>query len=54
MAMHVECTGKMRNEYDNLIRKRNGKRAARRPKCNWEDNIKKHLRKNRLWGNGLD
>jgi hypothetical protein len=34
----------MRNEYEILVRKPEGKRPHERPRCSWEDNIKMDLR----------
>jgi hypothetical protein len=38
-AGHIACIGEMRNGYTILIRKLEGKRPHRRPRCRWEDNI---------------
>jgi hypothetical protein len=46
--MHV------RNEYKILIRQPEGKRPLRRPRCRWNDNIKMHLKRNRVEGCVLD
>jgi hypothetical protein len=32
--------GEMRNAYKLLVRKPEGKRLLRRPRCGWEDNIR--------------
>jgi len=34
MGKHVTCTGEMRNAYKILVRKPEGKRPLRRPRCN--------------------
>jgi hypothetical protein len=36
--------GEGRKMYRILVRKPEGKRALRRPRCRWEDGIKLHLR----------
>jgi hypothetical protein len=36
--------GEMRNAYKILIRKLEGKRPLRRPRCRWKDNIRMGLR----------
>jgi hypothetical protein len=38
-AGHVAFMGEMRNAYDIFIRKPEGKRPCRRPRCRWEVNI---------------
>jgi hypothetical protein len=37
---HVTYMGEMRNTYKIFVRKPKGKGPLRRPRCNWEDNIK--------------
>jgi hypothetical protein len=39
-AGYVVCMGEMRNTYKILVRELEGKRALRRPRCKWEDNIR--------------
>jgi len=41
---HTVCTEQMRNVYKILVRKPEGKRLPRRPRCRWEDNIRLDLR----------
>jgi hypothetical protein len=43
-AGHVASMGEMRNSYKMLVRKPEGKRPLRRPRCRWEDNIRMGLR----------
>jgi hypothetical protein len=43
-AGHVACTGQMRNVYNILIRKPEGKSPLGRPKSRWEYNIRIVLR----------
>jgi len=42
-AAYVACTGEMRNAYNILVGKPEGKRPLRRPRCKWEDIIKLDL-----------
>jgi hypothetical protein len=42
----------MRNAYNNLFGKPDGKRPLRRPRCRWEDNIIMNLRE--IWWEGMD
>jgi hypothetical protein len=51
--MGVACTGKMRNVYNILVSKPEGKGLLGKPRCRWEDNIKMDHRKI-VWGCGLD
>jgi hypothetical protein len=44
-AGHVACMGEMRNAYNILVGKSEGKRPLTRPRCRWEDNIRMYLRK---------
>jgi hypothetical protein len=41
---HVACAGEMRNVYEILIIKPDGKRLCGRPTHRWEDSIRKYLR----------
>jgi hypothetical protein len=41
---HVACIIEMRNVYKVVVRKPEGKRLLRRPRCRWEDNIRLNLR----------
>jgi hypothetical protein len=43
-TVHVACMGHMRNAYNILVGKSEGRRSLRRPKHRWEDNIKMDLR----------
>jgi hypothetical protein len=43
-VVHVACTGAIRNDYRILVRKPEGKRPLRRPRCWWEGNIRMDLR----------
>jgi hypothetical protein len=36
---HVERVGEMRNAYNILVGKPEGKNPLGRPRCRWEDNI---------------
>jgi hypothetical protein len=40
---HVACMGEMRNEYNALVRKPEGKRPCKRPRHRWEDYVKMDL-----------
>jgi hypothetical protein len=40
--------GELRNEYTILVRKPEWKRALGRPRCRWEDNMKKNLKEIRV------
>jgi hypothetical protein len=40
---HVACMGEMRNAYNILVGKSEGKNPLKRPRRKWEDNIKMHL-----------
>jgi hypothetical protein len=51
-AGHVARMGAKRNAYRILVGKPEGKRPLRRPRCRWEDNIRKDLRETG-WG-GID
>jgi hypothetical protein len=51
--MVLACTGKMRNVYNILVSKPEGKGLLGKPRCRWEDNIKMDHRKI-VWGCGLD
>jgi hypothetical protein len=42
--------GEMRNMYNILVGKPEGKRPVARPRRRWEDNIRIHLRK--IWREG--
>jgi hypothetical protein len=50
-AGHVVCMGAMRNAYNILVDKPDGKRPFGRYRCRWEGNIRIHLRKygGRVW-----
>jgi len=50
-AGHVSRMGKMRNAYNILIGKSEGKRPLGRPRLRWRDNIRMDLRE---IGRGLD
>jgi hypothetical protein len=41
---HVACTVKNRVAYRVLVGKPEGKRLIVRPRCKWEDNIKRSVR----------
>jgi hypothetical protein len=41
---HVALMGEMRNAYNILVRKPEGKEPLGRPRCKQEDNIKMNLR----------
>jgi hypothetical protein len=43
-AGHVAHMGEMRNSYNTLVGKCEGKRPFRRPRHSWEDNIRMDLR----------
>jgi hypothetical protein len=43
-ARHVACMGEVRNAYNILAGKPEGKRPLRRPRHRWEDNIIMDLR----------
>jgi hypothetical protein len=43
-AGHVAHMGEMRDAYEILVGKPEGKRPLRRPTCRWEDNIRMDLR----------
>jgi len=43
LAVHVACMGEMRNAYDIVVGKPEGKRSLGRPKCRWKGNIGKDL-----------
>jgi hypothetical protein len=43
-ARHVACMGEMRNEFNILVGKPEGKRPPGRPSCRWEDDIRIYLR----------
>jgi hypothetical protein len=43
-AGHVGCTGEMRNSYNILVGKSEGKRPLRRPRRRRKDNIRVDLR----------
>jgi hypothetical protein len=43
-AGNVARMGEMRNMYSSLARKPEGERPLGRPRCRWEDNIRKDLR----------
>jgi hypothetical protein len=43
-AMHEARMGQMRNAYNILVGKPEGKRRFMRPRHRWEDNIRKDLR----------
>jgi hypothetical protein len=51
---HVACMGDVRNAYNTLVGKPEGRRPLARPRRRWEDNIKMDLKGNRVWGCGLD
>jgi hypothetical protein len=40
---HVACMGGMRNAYNILVRKPQGKGPVRRPRCRWKDNVRLDL-----------
>jgi hypothetical protein len=42
---HTARMAEMRNVYDILLGKPEGKRPLRRPRCRWKDNIRMDLRK---------
>jgi hypothetical protein len=42
-AGHVECMGEMRNGYNILVGKSEGKRPLGRSRRRWEDNIRRDL-----------
>jgi len=41
---HVACMGEMRNAYNILVEKPEGKTTLRRPRHRWEGNIRLDLR----------
>jgi hypothetical protein len=43
-AVHVACIGEKRTACCILVGKPEGKRPLEKPRCRWEDNIKKDLR----------
>jgi hypothetical protein len=40
---HVACIAEIRNAYNILIGKPEGKRLFRRHRCRWEDNVRMDL-----------
>jgi hypothetical protein len=48
-AGHVACTGQMRNVYNILVRKPEGKRPFKRPRRRWKGNIRMGLREVKVW-----
>jgi hypothetical protein len=50
LAGHVARIGDMKNAYNILVRKPEGKRPIGRRRRRWDDNIKTHLREIRLEG----
>jgi hypothetical protein len=44
--------GEMRNAYNILVGKPEGKRSPGRPRHRWEDNIKVNLKE--IWWEGID
>jgi len=48
----VVCMGEMRNAYNILVIKPEGKRALGRRRCRWEDNMRLDLRE--IWWEGVD
>jgi hypothetical protein len=44
----------MRNVYNILVGKPEGKKPLGRPRCRWEDNIKMYLKRIEWGGCGLD
>jgi hypothetical protein len=50
---HVARTGEMRNVYNILVGKLEGKRPVGRPKRTWEDNIRMDVRELGWW-EGVD
>jgi hypothetical protein len=51
-AEHVACMGEMRNAYNIVVGKPEGKRSLGRPRHRWEDNIKMVCRK--IGSEGVD
>jgi hypothetical protein len=49
LARHVAHIREMRNEYNILVGKPEGKTPLRRPRYIW-DNIKMDLKRNGVWG----
>jgi hypothetical protein len=43
-AGNAACMGEMRNSYNVLVGKPEGKRPLGRPRCRWKDNISMALR----------
>jgi PAS domain-containing protein len=41
---HVACMGEVRDAYNILVQRPEGRRPLGRPRCRWEDNIKMDLR----------
>jgi hypothetical protein len=41
---HVACMREIRNAYNILVGKPEGKKSLGRPRCRWEDKIKMDLR----------
>jgi hypothetical protein len=52
-AGHVACIGEDRKVYKVLMRKPEGKRPLGRPRCRWEDGIRRDFTEIG-WGCGLD
>jgi hypothetical protein len=53
-AGHVARMGEVRNAYNILVGKPEGRRPLGRPRCRREDNIRMDLREIGFWGCGLD
>jgi hypothetical protein len=49
---HVACIVEMRNEYNILVGKPEGKRIFGRPRHRWENHIRLDLRE--VWWGGVD
>jgi hypothetical protein len=49
MGVHIARMGEVRNSYNIVVRKPEGKKLLRIPRCSWEYNIRMDLREIR-WG----